>query len=403
MAKLYYNDAYLKHFTTNLREQKQDKDGRDYVVLEETAFYPGGGGQPHDIGTLNGMKVLEVEEVDKEIRHYVEAQLPDGQVQVIGEIDWERRFDFMQQHAGQHILSAAFAELFGYETVSFHLGKETLTIDLHTAGLTEEQAQAAEDFANKIILENRPIETNWVTLEESKEYPLRKQPSVQEEIRLVIISDFDYNGCGGTHPNGTGQVAAIKILDWEKQRKHIRLQFVCGKRVLKQLQQKHREVKVLSQLLNAPEEQLAASAQKLLDDKKAKEKELEETKDQLLEYEMKDLLANAIQMDHLRFASAVYENRSMQDMQKMGRRMQESGEGHVLLLINETEGKLQFVCARGNGLSISMKQLAGELLKLVNGKGGGNDLIAQGGGEPLISSEALWNAAKAQLQIIHMN
>ncbi|WP_313897576.1 alanyl-tRNA editing protein [Bacillus litorisediminis] len=160
-----------------------------------------------------------MEDREGEIRHYLEKPIPDISQPVIGQIDWDRRFDHMQQHAGQHILSAAFEELFHMKTVSFHLGTEVLTIDLDTSELTEDIALQAENLANQIILENRPIETKWVTEEEAKKYRLRKELSVTDQIRLVIIPDFDYNGCGGTHPSSTGQVGSIKILNWEKQRK----------------------------------------------------------------------------------------------------------------------------------------------------------------------------------------
>ncbi len=258
-TKLYYQDAYINTFTTSI--EKQDKDELDqwYVVLKETAFYPTGGGQPSDLGTLNNTKVKNVEEIDGEIRHYIEAPFNDEALEIIGKIEWERRFDHMQQHAGQHILSAAFEETFQYKTISFHLGKETLTIDLEVNGLTENEALQAEEAANRIIQENRPIETKWVTKDEAGQYPLRKQPSVSEDIRLVIIPDFDYNGCGGTHPRSTGEVGAIKILDWEKHRGHIRLQFVCGNRVLTQLHTKQAIVKSLTSLLQAPEPEIGTS------------------------------------------------------------------------------------------------------------------------------------------------
>lgn len=221
--KLFYKDPYLKTFETKILKQQQVKKGDFYITLEETAFYPTGGGQPHDIGTLNGVKVLNVEEVDGEIRHYVERTLPHLDDQVVGVIDWERRFDHMQQHTGQHILSAAFAQLYDIHTVGFHLGNDTVTIDLDISELTEEMAGKAEKLANDIIMENRAIVTKWVEYDDLVNYPIRKLPSVKENIRLVIIDEFDYNGCGGTHPSATGEVGAIKVLNWERQRK----KFVC--------------------------------------------------------------------------------------------------------------------------------------------------------------------------------
>ncbi|MFK4998913.1 alanyl-tRNA editing protein [Bacillus sp. N9] len=191
-------------------------------------FYPTGGGQPFDMGTLNGIEVLNVEEVDGEIHHTVSKRL-DTTDEIEGVIDWERRFDHMQQHTGQHILTSAFVELFGLHTVSFHLGKEICTIDLDVEHVSSEQLVAAERLANEVILKNLPIETKWVTGDELEQYSLRKELAVTDDIRLVIIPNFDYNGCGGTHPSSTGQVSAIKILATEKQKqKYVCTLFVVG-------------------------------------------------------------------------------------------------------------------------------------------------------------------------------
>lgn len=226
--KLYYQDAYLQTFSAKVRKQTQDESGNWFVVLDRTAFYPTGGGQPFDIGTLNDIQVLNVEEIEGEIRHYIDRPIAETEEKIFGVIDWQRRFDHMQQHAGQHILSATFEELFEFETVSFHLGKEVLTIDLNTDELKEEQAQQVEIRANQIILENQPIDTRWVNSAELSQYKLRKRISVTEDIRLVIIPDFDYNGCGGTHPNSTGQVGSLKILDWERQKRKFEFNLYVG-------------------------------------------------------------------------------------------------------------------------------------------------------------------------------
>ncbi|MFE8698495.1 DHHA1 domain-containing protein [Cytobacillus sp. FJAT-53684] len=386
--KLFYQDPYLKTFETKLQDQQKDEQGRYYAVLKETTFYPTGGGQPHDTGSLNGVKVIDVEEVDGEIRHYLEQPLESIE-EIEGEINWERRFDHMQQHAGQHILSAAFEEQFGFATVGFHLGSEYLTIDLDIEELTEQQAKEAEDLANQVILENRSIEAKWVTTDELSFYRLRKKLSVTENIRLVIIPDFDYNGCGGTHPHTTGEVRAIKILDWEKQRKNIRVQFICGDRVLAQFNQKQKEIKNLTSILNAPEQNLATTAKKLTDSRKELEKVIDELRDGLLAYEAKDHLSNAKSTDSGLIISRIFENRTIQELQKLARLITAQSDEAVLLFVNEAEDKLQFVCARGKHPSISMKQLTNGLLLLIDGKGGGNDVFAQGGGTASVTGEQL--------------
>ena len=232
---LYYQDAYIKEFTATVLHTGQEEDGRSYVVLSNTAFYPTGGGQPHDTGIIQDLTVIDVEKINDEIRHYVEGDVSTLTGEVIGKIDWARRFDHMQQHTGQHILTAAFVELFGFSTVSFHLGAGLVSIDLATESVTDAQLVEAEARANEIILENRPVETKWITEDELSNYNLRKDITVEGDIRLVIIPDFDYNGCGGTHPTSTGQVSVIKIMAIEKMKGNIRLSFVCGNRVLQEL------------------------------------------------------------------------------------------------------------------------------------------------------------------------
>ncbi|KAB2329944.1 alanyl-tRNA editing protein [Cytobacillus depressus] len=393
-SKLYYEDPYLKSFTAHLLKQEKDEQGKWYAVLDKTAFYPTGGGQPNDTGTLNDIKVIDVEEIDGEIRHYVEKELPETLGNIAGQIDWDRRFDHMQQHAGQHILTAAFVELFSFPTVSFHLGKETSTIDLDISELTDEQALEAEKLANQIILEGRPIETKWVTESELSGYQLRKALSVTENIRLVIIPDFDYNGCGGTHPKSTAEVGPIKILDWERQKSKIRVQFVCGGRVLTQLHQKQKVIKDLTELLNAPEQGLPPAAKKLIDLGKERDKTLEFLRESLLSYEAKELLQRAEKLENGKMICEVFQDRSIQELQKLARSITAFSDEVLVFLVNETKDKLQFVCARGSKSSISMKQVSSALLSAINGKGGGNDHFAQGGGEKLITGEQLLQHAR---------
>lgn len=384
--KLYYTDSYIKSFTAEVVKQEQDSSGNWFVVLSQTAFYPTGGGQPFDTGWIEGVKVVNVEEVDGEIRHYLEIPLPVENKEVSGEIDWERRFDHMQQHAGQHILSAAFENIFEYKTVGFHLGNETVTIDLDTEQLTEIEAEKAEELANQIILENRPIETKWVTEKELSQYPLRKETKVKENIRLVIIPDFDYNGCGGTHPKGTGKVRAIKILDWERQKKKVRLQFVCGERVLKQFSQKQKVLLSLTNLLNTPEQEMEQAAIRLLEGRKAMEKELEQQQELLLKYEAKELLGKCSSAGVI---GEVFQNRSIQELQKLAKLVTGENDATVVVLAAENEDRLQLVCARGASRIEKMNKLIQSGLELMNGKGGGNDSFAQGGGAPQVSSEVL--------------
>ena len=382
--RLYYENPYCKKFKSTILSASEDKDGNPYIVLENTAFYPTGGGQPHDTGTLNGISVVNVEEVNGEIRHFINEKINSTE-EVEGIINWERRFDHMQQHAGQHILSATFAKLFEFETVSFHLGKDIASIDLDTPNITDEQLEKVEKMANEVILENRTVQTKWITESELEKFPLRKKVAVNDEIRLVIIPDYDYNGCGGTHPSTTGEVSSIKILSIEKTRGQTRVYFVCGQRVLYQLQRKTTVLANASRLLSASEEAVNTAIEKLLAANHLLEKSLKKKEESLLSFEVKELLTS--QKDGV--VKATFTDKTVKHLQKIAKLLLAESDELIVLLVNENENKLQFVAARGAHVKISMKQISSVVLPLINGKGGGSDAIAQGGGELEISAEHL--------------
>jgi alanyl-tRNA synthetase len=387
--KLFYQDAYIQDFSAKIVKQEKDSEGKLYIVLSQTAFYPTGGGQPCDLGTINEIKVVNVEEIDGEIRHYLTSPVDMSDKEITGRIDWQRRFDHMQQHSGQHILSAAFDQLFQYRTVGFHLGNEILTIDLDTETLLEEEADLAEKLANQMILENKIIETKWVDEAELSKYPLRKETKVKENIRLVIIPDFDYNGCGGTHPYSTGQVRAVKILDWEKQKRKIRVQFVCGDRVLTQFRQKQKVLLELTKLLSSPEKDMGTAVLRMLQTQMDLEKSLEQAREKLLSFEADELLTESISLHEEKLISKTFIGRTIQELQKLARLIISKEPIANVFFVSENEGRLQVVGARGQAASQNMKLLMADALKLINGKGGGNEAFAQGGGEALLSGEEL--------------
>ena len=383
---LYYQDATISEFQATVVKTGSDEDS-NYIVLDNTAFYPTGGGQPHDTGWIADIEIIDVEKVDDEIRHYTTADVSNISGEISAKLNWTRRFDHMQQHTGQHILTAAFVELFDFATTSFHLGTELVTIDLNVTDVTDAQLAAAEQRANEIILENRPVETKWVTKDELAHYNLRKDVKVDEDIRLVIIPDFDYNGCGGTHPTSTGQVGLVKILATEKMKQQIRVHFVCGQRVLDQLAMRKNVLSDVARQLSAPEEQAADAMRKFATAAKQTEKSLKEAQDALLQFEAKELASEAV-------AARTFENRSIQDLQKLARFITEHNQQAIALLVATNDDKLQFVAARGKAQTTSMKTISTAALPLINGKGGGNDALVQGGGEKSITADALLQAMK---------
>ncbi|HEK9102064.1 alanyl-tRNA editing protein [Bacillus pfraonensis] len=383
--KIYYTDAYQQSFTAQLIKQDYDNNGNLYVTLTETAFYPNGGGQPHDTGTLNDISVINVEEVNDEIRHFISSELHTKEV--IGKINWQRRFDHMQQHTAQHILSAAFWDHFDIPTIGFHLGKETVTIDLDTPELSIETANSALQIANQVVFENHPIHIKWMNLEEAKQLPLRKEPTITEDIRVVIIENYDYNGCGGTHPKYTGEVGPIHIIDWERNKGGIRLTFVAGWRVLKLMEHHQHIIKDVSKLLNSNENDIPNKVTQLLTSQKENEKALQTMTEKLLLVEANELLQQSKDIHAGELISKVFTNRSMQEIAKLAAIITEQNEHSITYFITENEEKIQCVLACGKAVTANMNAILKNALPTIEGKGGGNQKNARGGGKALVTGE----------------
>ncbi len=394
--KLYYIDAYKKDFTTKVIKQDYCTEGNLYVVLNETAFYPTGGGQPNDTGTLNGIPVSNVEEVDGEIRHFIVEQLHTEEVE--GKIDWNRRFDHMQQHTAQHILSAAFWDHFNIPTIGFHLGKETVTIDLETENLPTETVAKAVQIANKIVFENHPIRIEWMNLEEAKTLPLRKEPTMTENIRVVMIENFDYNGCGGTHPKRTGEVGPIQVLGWERNKGGIRLTFIAGWRILKLMGQQQQIMKDVSKQLNSSETDIPAKVAQLLTSQKENEKAIQTMNENLLYAEANELLQQPVEIHAGILISKVFTNRSMQEIAKLSAIITEQQEHALTYFVIENEDKLQCILACGKTVTLDMNTLLKDALPAIEGKGGGNKKSARGGGKAIMSGDEFLNQLVSSLQ-----
>ncbi|PWK13922.1 alanyl-tRNA editing protein [Tumebacillus permanentifrigoris] len=401
-GKLYYDDPYLRRFTATVTESGVDANGMPYVVLDRTAYYPTGGGQPSDQGTLNGLHVVDVEEVAGQVRHRLARgvdleTLPVGTT-VEGEIEWERRFDHMQQHTGQHILSAAFEELYNGATVGFHLGREVVTVDIALPDLSPVIIEAVEALANRIVFENRPIDARFVAPEELAALPLRKAPSVTENIRIVTIRDFDYSPCGGTHPARTGEVGPIKLLGYERYKGNVRIQFVCGWRTLKAMTEKQQILRQLSRHLTSGEGELPDKIERLLTERKELERSLQDMKQQFLFAEAETWLDAALSKRGILLVARTFEERPMQELQRLAQRMAELEPSVVVLLVS-AGAKLQLVFSRGTAVGLDMSNVLKSVLPLINGKGGGSPTLAQGGGVTELSAHEVLDDALQKLEI----
>jgi alanyl-tRNA synthetase len=223
--RLYYTDSYLRDFDARVLDRSEDGIR---IYLDRTAFYPTSGGQPHDTGELGGIPVVDVIDEDSRVAHVLARPLPRESASA--RIDWERRFDHMQQHTGQHLLSAVVAESLGYPTIAVHFGPESSTIDLEGPSISADQAAKLEHTANRIVCEDRPIQISFEDASEA--IGLRKRPTRSGTIRIITIQELDRSACGGTHVRATGEVGAILIRKIERVRKATRLEFLCGNRAI---------------------------------------------------------------------------------------------------------------------------------------------------------------------------
>ena len=384
MTRLYYTDSFLSEFDAQVVDLVTAP--RPAVVLDRTAFYPTSGGQVFDTGWLeaNGtrLRVLEVAEQDDRILHYLEAapaNLAVG-VSVRGTIDVPRRREHMQQHSGQHVLSAAFIRLFEMPTVSFHMGDEACTIDLDTKAATAEQVEKAEDLANQIVMEDRPVEIRFVSLEEARRLGLRKLPPVErEQLRLIDIRDFDLTACGGTHVRSTGQIGAILARKVEKVRQGVRMEFVCGGRALAAARRDRLALNEAAGVLSAHIWELPGQVRKLADEGKAARKQRSELLNELAELRAARLLEETPETNGFHVVVKLFPDRSLDFIKLLAQKLARAEGKRTVALLGAGEGSPALVFAQTAGLSYDMGALMKEALAASGGRGGGTKDMAQGG------------------------
>ena len=372
--RLYYDDPYLGTFDARVVERAM-RDGRPAVALDRTAFYPEGGGQPGDRGLLNGVRVLDTQEDGDLVWHILEAEL--SSTEVVGAIDWNRRFDFMQQHHGQHLLSAAFEQLFGAMTVSVHLGEEICTVDLSHPGLSPDHLTEAEELTNRAIWDNLPVNARFVDPEELAELPLRKQPLGFARVRIVSAGDFDHSPCGGTHPHRTGEVGCVVLRRWERRGAALRLEFLCGARALRDYRWKNRLLNTVAAGLSVGTSELPAAVERIRAAEERNRRALAQADERLLHYEAAELLAGAERVGGTPVVVKLFEQRELDSVRTLGRLV---ANGGGVALLGSGGAKAQLVFTRAAGLPHDMGKLLREAAAIVGGRGGGRPEAAQGGG-----------------------
>jgi alanyl-tRNA synthetase len=371
--RLYFADPYLTHSSARV-VARGERGGRPAAALDQSAFYPEGGGQPADTGTLGRVAVLDVQAENDLVWHMLAQPLEADVVE--GEVDWARRFDHMQQHHGQHLLSAAFERLYALRTVSFHLGAAASTIDLEGAALAAEQAAAAEDLANQVIWEDRPVLARFVTAEELAQLPLRKPPAVAGPVRVVSVPDFDHSACGGTHPRATGGVGLVHLRRWERRGDVIRVEFLCGGRALRELRWKNATLSRLATALSVGTEEVEAAVLRVREAEEQSRKRLEQAGELLIGYEAQELIAQAELIGIMRVVRRAYAGRGLEEVRALAKAI--SAGGCVALLGLQAE-KTQLIFARAEGLMLDCGKLLRDTLAPLGGRGGGQPGLAQGG------------------------
>ncbi len=364
--RLYWHDAYLREWSAQIIASDQQR-----VALDRSAFYPEVGGQPADHGWINGVAVVDVQIDEQDVIWHTLAE-PIEATSVECRLDWQRRFDHMQQHHGQHLLSAAFDHLFNWRTVGFHLSAEYVTIDLTTSAASPEQLAEAEDLANQIIWQNLPILARFVSEDELASIALRKAPTVTGAIRVVSAGDFDHSACGGTHPNATGAVGQIHIRRSEKRGDSLRIEFVCGGRALQDLRWKNAMLGRIAAGFSVAPNQAEQAVERLREQEQQLRKQFQQAEQQLLEFEAKALVEQAQTIGQLKVVVQIWQ-REPQSVRQLANLVVQAG-GVALFGVAASKPQLIFA-GQGLDCGASLRQVVGAF----GGKGGGSAQQAQGG------------------------
>ncbi len=386
--RLYYDSSEIHEFESVVVDvtPASPEQSRPAIILRETAFYPTSGGQVHDTGslTLDGgdrLRVTEVAEAeDGRVVHYLEAsaRLPVAGAAVHGSIDPERRHDHMQQHTGQHVLSAAFVELYQMPTVSFHMGEDYCSIDLAAPSVNPEQIAAAEKRANQIVFEDRPVRVRYVSRVEAEKLGLRKMPPAErDELRLIEVADFDLSACGGTHVGSSGQIGSILLRKTEKVRQGTRVEFVCGSRAVRMARRDYSALTEAAALFSAQLWDVPEQIRKGIEESKLLRKQKEDALDQLAGVMALAALHDQPETNGRKIIVRVFSDRDISFAKLFAQKVTRAGTPAIALVASTVDPPgLVFAQA---GSTADMGALLKQVLSSVGGRGGGSRDFAQGG------------------------
>ncbi len=364
--KLYYTSAYIKEFDALVK--KCEKTDKGYIViLDKTAFYPEGGGQPCDKGKLNDISVYDVQENGDDVIHYTTKELPEG-TQVHGIIDWARRFDLMVQHSGEHIVSGFINARFGYNNVGFHMGADMITVDLD-GDITKEQLKEIEAAVNDYIIENHHIEILYPTPDELKELKYRSKKELEGDVRIIRFPGGDTCACCGTHVDTTAEIGIVKLISVQKFHEGVRIEMICGKRAYEYCAAAVEENSVISNLLSAKVFETSSAVERLLNENQQLKIKLSESENNML---------NMIAENYKGISDKIVLNQKNlppDSVRKLAAALIEQNSGLVAVFSGDDENGYKYAVAQKDG---DLKALVKDMNTQLNGRGGGKPFFAQG-------------------------
>jgi alanyl-tRNA synthetase len=401
-VKLYWDDSHLTRFTARVTDVWAQGDHR-IVTLDRSAFYPTGGGQPCDTGSINSARVIDVEMADDgRILHRLDPDVAVAAGEEVNcEVDWRRRREMIQQHTGQHILSQAFFQLFGAETKGFRITDRTTEIDLTLETQPDEIERAiarAEEMANDVVFDNRAIRVHKVTPEEAERLPLRKESFVADCVRVIEIADYDWSPCGGTHAERTGEVGLIVVRGWERAKKMTRVHFLCGVRALEDYRGASRSVDAIARKFTVGREEVESSVARLFDENKRLTRRARELAGIAATVEAFELIEATEPVDGARIVSRVFDNRDIEELNLLAHRLVE-GDNVVALLASKESGTARLIFARSANLSTDMSALMRAACERLGGRGGGKPEFAQGGGSKVSDLDKALEEARTMSKV----
>ena len=393
--RLYYTDSHLTEFEARVTGVTERVSGWVAVTLDRTAFYPTGGGQPSDTGTLDDTPVVECIETEEGVLHVLQGRELKVGARVVGRVDWPRRLDHLQQHTGQHILSQAFIALFAAETRGFRMLDGYSEIDVALDEPTDEKIDRAIELANSVVWENRAVRVRQVTKEEARQLPLRKDSAREGELRLIEIEGFDLTPCGGTHASRTGEVGLIAARSFERAKGLTRIEFVAGGRALRDYRSANRTARSVAAMFSVGRDEAPASVARLLDENKQHVRRIRALEETTARVEAEELLSGArVFGSGVKLCARVFENRDAESLKRLAQAVIAHGAAIALLGSREREAA-RLIFARSGDAPGDMNALMKEACQTLAGRGGGRPDMAQGGGSKIEKlDEALEEAAR---------